>query len=136
MKVWYGFGSEHSSNLVMIGRFKEARDAEQAKEIIDRLIDQVSAEPDVYRWDAIPQERYYSNPMYELLSASKIYNVGPAELEQLTYDVNVIVQGSEVVVTTDEIEVSAFLKILIDKGARVEVYSAHDYPNTDHGRGK
>jgi hypothetical protein len=136
MKVWYSFGSEHSSNLVMIGRFKEARDAEEVKEIIDRLVEKVSAEPDVYRWDAIPSDRRYSNPMYELLSASKIYNVGPAELEQLNYEVNVTVRGNDVVITTDEIEVSAFLKILVDKGARVEVYSAHYYPDTDYGRGK
>jgi hypothetical protein len=136
MKVWYGFGSEHSSNLVMIGRFKEAREAEEVKKVIDRLIEQVSAEPDVYRWDAIPSDRRYSNPMYELLSASKIHNVGPAELEQLGYDVSVVVHGNEVVIKTEEIEVSAFLKILIDKGARVEVYSAHYYPDTDYGRGK
>ena len=33
-------------------------------------------------------------------------------------------------------DVSAFLKVLLDKGARVEVYSAHDYPDTAHGRGR
>jgi len=38
--------------------------------------------------------------------------------------------------STDEIEVSALLKILLDKGARVEVYSAHVYPDTEYGRGK
>jgi hypothetical protein len=133
MKFWYGFGSEHSANLVMIGRFKEARDAEEAKELIDRLIKQVSAEPEVCRWDTAPPGQRFSNTMFELLSASKVYSVGPAELEQFTYDVNVRVRGSEVVVTTDEIEVSAFLKILIDRGARIEVYSAHDYPGTGRG---
>jgi hypothetical protein len=136
MKIWYGFGSEHSSNLVMIGRFKEARYAKEAKEIIDRLIEEVRADPEAYSWDAIPPDRRYSNPMHELLSASRIYNVGPTELEQLNYEVDVVVKGNEVVVTTDEIEVSAFLKILLDKGARVEVYSAHVYPDTEYGRGK
>jgi len=37
--------------------------------------------------------------------------------------------GSRIVVTTDELEVSGFLKLMVDKGAKVEVYSAHDYPD-------
>ena len=46
MKIWNGCGSEHSMNLVMIGRFKDAGDAASAKEVIDRLIEQVSADVD------------------------------------------------------------------------------------------
>ena len=45
-------------------------------------------------------------------------------------------EDDKVVVTTNESDVSAFLKVMIDKGARVEVYSAHDYPETQCGRGK
>ncbi len=132
MKVWYGFGSEHSTNLVMIGRFKEARDAEKVKEVLDRLIEQVSAEPDVYQRDAIPQDRYFSDAMLELLRAASVYSLGPTELEQFSYDARVRVKGNEVVVTTDEVDVSAFIKVLLDKGARIEVYSAHDYPDTGY----
>lgn len=40
------------------------------------------------------------------------------------------------ILTTDESEVSAFLKVMIQKEAKVEVYSAHDYPDTEYGRGK
>jgi len=42
MKIWRGYGSEHSSNLVMIGRFKTVGDAEAAKRIIDRLAEQIT----------------------------------------------------------------------------------------------
>ena len=59
----------------------------------------------------------------------------PAELEQFAYDVTVEVEDSQIVVTTDEIDVSAFLTVLIEKGARVEVYSAYAYPENGHGRG-
>ena len=38
MKLWAGFGSEHSMNLVMIGRFVDASDAAAAKRLIDDLI--------------------------------------------------------------------------------------------------
>jgi hypothetical protein len=44
--------------------------------------------------------------------------------------------GSSIVVTTDETDVQALLKVLLDKGARIEVYSAHDYPGTGHSRGE
>lgn len=134
MKVWYGFGSEHSSNLVMIGRFKNVRDAEKAKKLIERLIEQVNAEPDVYQRDSSPQDRRFSEAMLKLLMASKLYSLGPTDLEQFAYDATVRVKGSEVVVTTDETDVLAFLKVLLDKGARVEVYSAHEYPDTGYGR--
>jgi hypothetical protein len=136
MKVWYGFGSEHSTNLVMIGRFRQARDANKVKEILDQLIEQVSAEPDVYKRDAIPQDRYFSDAMLELLRAASVYSLAPAELEQFSYDASVRVKDKEVVVTTEEVDVSAFLKVLLDKGARIEVYSAHDYPDTEYGRGR
>src|SRR6266481_7179904 len=46
MKIWYGYGSEHSMRLVMIGHFREVTDAERAKEAIDRLTAQVSADVD------------------------------------------------------------------------------------------
>lgn len=135
MKVWMGYGSEHSMNLVMIGRFKEAGDAEQAKQMIERLIEQVRAEPDVYQRDTSPENHRFSDEMLEFLRAAKLYSIGPMELEQFTYEVNVDVNGNEVIVTTDELDVWAFFKVLLDKGARVEVYSAHHHPGTGYGRG-
>lgn len=135
MKIWNGFGSEHSYNLVMIGRFKKTRDAEKAKELIERIIKQVVAEPDAHQRDASPQDHRFSDAMSKLLMASKLYSIGPTELEQFAYDASVRVDGNQVIVTTDEIDVSAFLKVLLDKGARVEVYSAHVHPDTGYGRG-
>ncbi|WP_251259298.1 DUF6375 family protein [Klebsiella michiganensis] len=31
--------------------------------------------------------------------------------------------------TTDEAEVSAFVKLFVEAGAKVEIFSAHDYPS-------
>lgn len=134
MKLWHGFGSEHSMNLVMIGRFKEARDADQTKELIDQLVEHATAELSDAS-DVSAQGHRFSEAMLDLLRTSKLYSLGSAELEQFAYDANVRAEGNEVVVTTDEVDVSAFLKVLLDRGARVEVYSAHEYPDTSHGRG-
>lgn len=121
-------------NLVMIGHFKEAHDAEKAKELIDRITEQVNAEPEAYQSKSVPEGRYFTDEMMELMKESEIYIIAASELEQFTYDVRVRVEGSKIEVKTDEVDVSAFLKLLLDKGARVEVYSAHDYPDTvqDH----
>ena len=136
MKVWYQHGSEHSANLVMIGRFADAMEATRAKEIIDQLTRQVSADHDEGTIVlGSPSERY-SNEMLSLLGRLNIMSIGSLELEQFLYDVRVEVEGSNLILTTDEIDISAFLKVMLDEGARIEVYSAHNYPDTEYGRGR
>ena len=122
-------------NLVMIGHFKEAQDAEEVKELFSQLAGQVRDDADQSQTNTVPQDRF-TDRMLEVLRAANLYILGPAELEQLLYDVQVDVDGNKVVITTDEIDISVFLKVLIEKGARVEVYSAHDYPDTEYGRGR
>ena len=129
MKIWNAFGTEHSMNLVMIGRFKEVRNAEEAKRLIDRLTEQVIDEGDV-AYEMGSAQRRYSETMRNILKEEKIYDIAPAEFDQFRYDVSVDQREEEVSVRTDEVDISAFLKVLIDKGARVEIYSGHDYPET------
>jgi hypothetical protein len=131
MKVWYGFGSEHSANLVMIGRFKDADAAHKAKEAIERLAEQYSNDARVDSATGADNSDRYSENMLKLLQEVNIHSVRPAEFEQLNYNIHVELKGKEIRVTTDEIEISAFLKILFDKGAKIEVYSAHDYPDEE-----
>jgi Family of unknown function (DUF6375) len=136
MKIWYQYGSEHSANLVMIGHFENAADATKAKEIIDTLANQVRAEESSgTRSAGHPSERY-DNAMLDLLGKLNIMSIGPRELEQFLYDVSVKVESDKVIVTTEEIDVSAFLKVMFHQGARIEVYSAHDHPDSEHGRGR
>jgi hypothetical protein len=135
MKVWRGYGSEHSMNLVMIGRFKDASDAIKTKGVIERLTEQVNIDVDAGHIEMSELPDRYTDDMLNLLMDVNIMIIGLNELEQFVYDVAVEVEDNQVVITTEESDVSAFLKVLLDKGARVEVYSAHDYPGTGHGRG-
>ena len=130
MKIWNGYGSEHSMNLVMIGTFREVSDAEEAKQLIDDLTEQVRKEPNIYDEKNSPLESRFSDDMLNFFRTSKLSTIGPAELEQFAYDVSVDQEDKKVVLRTDKSEVSAFMKLLIEKGARVEVYSAHEYPET------
>jgi hypothetical protein len=129
MKLWNGFGSEHSSNLVMIGHFKDARDADQVKELLEQLVGQVAAEE-----DTPPPEGRFSDAMRTMLADAKLYSLGPSDLADLGYDARITVEQEKLLITTEEIEVAGFLKILIDRGARVEVYSGHDHPGSGRGR--
>lgn len=135
MKIWYQHGSEHSANLVMIGHFENAADATKAKEIIEQLTKQVTADQD--NGEIVlgsPGDRY-GKEMLDLMGRLNIMSIGPRELEQFLYEFGVKVDGTKVILTTEESDVSAFLKVMFDQGARVEVYSAHRHPDTGYGRG-
>jgi hypothetical protein len=135
MKIWYQHGSEHSANLVMIGHFADATEATKAMEIIDALTKQVAEDQD--KGTLVignPSERY-GDEMLDLLGRLNVGSIGSEELEQFAYDVTVKVEGNKIVVTTEETNIAAFLKVMLFRGARIEVYSAHDHPDTGHGRG-
>jgi hypothetical protein len=133
MKLWYGYGSEHSMNLVMIGRFENAEDAAKAMQVIERLTEKVNAENAAGLIDFGGTGQRFSEGMRDFLYKLKVYSIGPAELEQFAYDVSVKVDANKVILKTDESDVSAFLKLLLDNGAKVEVYSAHHYPPPEEG---
>ena len=46
MKIWTSYGAEHSLNLVIIGQFKEAADAEEFESLISSLSEFLSNDPD------------------------------------------------------------------------------------------
>jgi hypothetical protein len=134
MKIWSQHGSEHSANLVMIGHFDEVSEAIKAKEIIDALSNQVAEDQDKGRLVLGSHAERYGSEMLDLLGRLNVASIGPQELEQFAYDVSVKLEGSKIVVTTDEIDISAFMKIMFDRGARIEIYSAHTHQDTGYGR--
>ncbi|WP_211102843.1 DUF6375 family protein [Nitrospirillum bahiense] len=129
MKIWGGYGSEHSMNLVLIGRFKREQDAEKVQKDIDRLSAQASKD-DCYSISSDePEDQRFSDEMLSLLRSMELNTLGPSELGQLLYEHHLSRNGNRITITTDESEVSAFVKLFIEAGAKVEVFSAHDYPS-------
>ncbi|WP_419780286.1 DUF6375 family protein [Maridesulfovibrio sp.] len=124
MKIWHESVSEHSMRLVMIGSFKEVRDADKAKDIIDKFTGYALENDD--KLDANTDR--YDDALLDLMRNTNTHLIGPSEIEQFMYGVDVGTEGKKIIIQTDESEVSAFMKILINEGARVEVYSGHDYP--------
>jgi len=131
MKIWHGYGSEHSMNLVMIGHFKSTEDSKKTYRLIEQLTEGLGDKIDV----GSRQDRFDDDVM-DLLKETACNNLRPIELEQFLYNTHTRVESDKIIITTDESEVSAFFKLMINNGAKVEIYSAHDYPDTEYGRGK
>lgn len=129
MKIWNGYGSEHSMNLVLIGRFKREQDAAKVEKEIEKLTAQATEdESHAVAFDP-PEDRRFSDGMLDLLGKLNLMTLGPADLSQLLSDHRLRREGDQITVTTDEAEVSAFVKLFVEAGAKVEVFSAHDYPS-------
>jgi hypothetical protein len=131
MKIWYGYGSEHSMNLVMIGHFKSQDDAAETQHLIEQLTEGLRDKIDV----GTSYTRFGDDVM-DLLRKTNCYSLSPSELKNFLYDIHTQVEGDKIVLTTNESDVSAFFKLMINNGAKVEIYSAHYYPDTEYGRGK
>lgn len=128
MKIWNGYGSEHSMNLVLIGRFKRVQDAEKVENNIQQISAQVSKEDSRLVDSDDPEDQRFSEDMLSLFRSLRLYTLGPADLRQFVSEHNLRREGDQIIVTTDEAEVSAFVKLFVQEGAKVEVFSAHDYP--------
>jgi hypothetical protein len=131
MKIWNSYGSEHSMNLVMIGQFRSLDELEEAKELIDAFTEKLRECKDI---DDVTSR--YSDETREIQREHNFYQLRPQELEQFLYDYSIDKSDNTLILTTDESEISSFLKIFLHKAAKVEVYSAHDYPDEKYERGK
>lgn len=128
MKIWNGYGSEHSMNLVLIGKFKRTQDAEKVEKDIDKLCAQVSKDDSHSIPFAEPENQRFTDDMLTLLRSLNLNTLAPADLDQLVSEYHLNREDNQITVKTDEAEVSAFVKLFIEAGAKVELFSAHDYP--------
>jgi Family of unknown function (DUF6375) len=124
MKIWNGYGSEHSADLVLIGRFKDEVSAEKAKAVIEEITEYIARSDENFY-----EAQRYSDGVMELLKRVGWHDVNPTELAQFYSSGSPKLCGKELTIRTDEPDISAFLKLMVDHGARVEVYSAHSYPD-------
>ena len=113
----------------MVGTFRELKDAEEALKAIEAVKDYVLHN----EYDYANSDRYPEGVL-KLLQELQLYVIQPRELDQFLYEFHVKTEKKRVIVTTDETEISGIMKILIENGGWVEVYSAHQYSDTGEGR--
>ncbi len=125
MRIWHSYGSEHSMDLVLIGTFETVSGAEAALERMEALKALAGAAWSDDDWRR-PDERM-PDPLIEQLSKLKLYEMGRSDVDIYAYEHSIERKGSAVRVWTEESEVQGFLKVLIHLGARVEVFSRHNW---------
>lgn len=131
VKVWHSFGSEHSANLVMIGRFTTEAAAIALLEVIERL--QVAANADEADGviDTTAHEESYTDRMLEVSKELQLWTLSPSDYASFVYNVNAKRKGATIEFHTDDEEILGYVKLLIARGAKVEMYSADDYSEAD-----
>ena len=126
MIIWNGYVSEHSMNLVLIGRFKKEQDAEKIEKDIKKLSTQAEKDECYSIPFDRPEYQRFSDEMLSILRVLKINTLAPTDLSELVSDHHLSREGDRITITTDESEGYAFVKQLIEAGAKGEIFSAHD----------
>ncbi len=125
MRIWNSFGSEHSMDLVMVGKFETVAEAEDAIARMEALKVLADAEWSDDSWQS--KDERMPESLREGLMGLKLYDMGRFDVDNYAYEPTIKRDGSNVRVWTEESDVQGFLKVLINLGARVEVFSRHDW---------
>lgn len=133
MKIWNGYCSEHSANIVMIGRFRTAKAARDAESDLSALIARIRDRFDYDQFDEDPFSAFSDQTLLDLLTDFRLHGFSPDDVEQLARDHSVTSQGVQIEVRTQESDINGFMKFMICKHAHIEIYSAHDYPDGPPG---
>ncbi|GIU44188.1 DUF6375 family protein [Shewanella algidipiscicola] len=124
MKIWQGYGAEHSLNLVIVGEFKDAEKAENFEQLVSTISSFLCSDESNFDVDA---DRY-GDDVLEFLGKQNLFCFSPQQLAQFMYDQRLERKGSKIIISSDD-DLNAFISLLIHKGAKVECFSAHDYPD-------
>jgi Family of unknown function (DUF6375) len=130
MKAWLGFGSEHSSSIVMIGEFRTAEDAASAYELIEKLRENASSDRAAGVVDSWEKNDRYSPQTEKLLRELKLWGIAPDDIADFAnLETTIERSGATLQFWTDDVDIGGFIKLMVDRGAKVQVYSKHSYPD-------
>ena len=113
----------------MIGHFITSEDADMAIREFNNLGDVIQRDFDYDRFDDERLSVYENGPLHDALMKLGFYHFSAEDIEHFVREHSAERTGNQIEIRTDEYDVNGFLKFLITKGARVEVYSAHNLPD-------
>lgn len=117
MKIWKSFSSEHSAKLRITGTFKTIKDANDAATAFNELLEKRVVEDESYPF---PKE------ISEVMNKYQVY-LNRSAVEDLDYIYPLDVDGKKIVVETDDFAIQALSQVFVRYGAKIEIYSRHDY---------
>ena len=122
MKIWFNYGSEHSMNLVLIGRFKSNTDAKAFAQDVEDLKEYL--QKNSY---SVINVKSFDSPIREYLVKNEISFLSPEQLEQILSYETLKSEGNEIKMTSDEF-LDGLVAWMIMRGAKAEIFSLHDFP--------
>lgn len=100
MKIWNSYGSEHSMNLVLIGSFVQAKDAENIEKLVAKL--KKASEHEEYYLSAEPLENHkFSKEVLEALQEQQVNHLSPLEIDQFNSDYYLERDGNKITIDTE-----------------------------------
>lgn len=127
MKVWFGYSSEHSSRMRIIGHFKTAENVKSFLAEFTRMQELVAANNEACF--ANPEE--FPLPILDGLFHGDIkhgQSLAAHDLLDFTNEMTVSAKDKDFVIRSSEWNWAGIIKMLIESGAKVEMFSEHDYP--------
>ena len=86
MDIWFGFGSEHSSNMVIIGRFTSSSDAKEALALLKSATGLALSEYENGRLEEIGTHSDRSEAVMTFVREHEAYTLGLKDLAELIYE--------------------------------------------------
>jgi len=123
MKIWFGYGSEHSMNLILIGRFENVQTAEAAIDRIEALRELALTELPGPDWPT--RDERMTDPYLQAMWAMEIHDMSRGDVVGFAFDYRIDRTGTVIEIRTDEREIQGFLKVLLNFDAKVEIFSLH-----------
>lgn len=130
MKLWYGYSSEHSSRIKLIGRFKTSAAGKEFEESLNQMRELVVENYD----ECLNNVDKFPRHILDLLFHGAIKNtqtLAAHDLLDFGNEMSVDLKDKEIVISSDECNWAGVIKMLIEAGAKIEMFSEHDYPVQD-----
>lgn len=114
MKVWFSHAGEHSTDMRLIGKFKTAENAQKAAKLLNTLIS--------VKDKSIKNEYQFSEELSSILREYQ-FELKTRDVEELDYLGEVESQGKEIIVDSNEVNVSVLTRVFYFYGAKIEIFS-------------
>jgi len=125
MKIWTAFSGDFTGLMKIIGNFKSAEDASVAADAFNAMLAVKDKTVKGTGKDAeVSDELRQVLNKHALPSFSSEHDL--AEFEAYTA---VQSEGNKIVTEQNGLELEALLKVLVSKGAKIELYRLKDYPD-------
>ena len=133
MKVWYCYSSEHSSRMKIIGRFKTEESARMFEADFNKMKQLVK---DNYDTCFTAPDEFPRLILDELFKGTVKHaqTLSPHDLLDFANDMSDYREGNCFTISSDEYNWAGVIKMMIEAGSKIEIFSEHDYPEKGDAR--